>query len=101
MKRGLVVIGAALTLTACSGGIGPGDAYRSCERAVETQLVSPGTAEFSGATGSDIAEADGLFTVVGHVDSQNSFGASLRSNFTCQVRETADNNLELVDLDVS
>ena len=99
-RAGLLMAG-CLLLAACSADVGVGDAYQACERAVETQLVSPGSADFSGALGSDISENGGSYTVIGYVDSENSFGASLRSDFTCQLRETGDNNLELVDLNVS
>lgn len=52
-----------------------------CHNAVKLQLQSPATADFSDErvhhTGDDIA-------VVGHVDSENGFGALLRSTFSCE-----------------
>jgi len=82
---------AVLFLAGCGGGSNPGGAYAACERAVETELVSPGSAEFSGATGSEIEEvSEGLYAIRGYVDSENSFGASLRTDFTCRVAEDGD-----------
>jgi hypothetical protein len=98
--RALAFSSAVLALAACGGAGGKGDAYRACERAVESTLKAPATADFSGALGSDITErGGGLFDVVGHVDSENGFGANVRTNFSCTVRNTGD-NWELVDLSV-
>jgi hypothetical protein len=51
-----------------------------CEARIEEQLKSPATAKFdSTATGS------GTWTVRGTVDAENSFGATVRSNYECTV----------------
>lgn len=66
-----------------------GDAKRVCqEEFVPKRLKAPKTAEFTGVT---VSESDGVYTVTGSVDAQNSFGALIRSTFTCKVRETGDN----------
>lgn len=57
-------------------------AKMACEDAMRAKLKAPSTAEFSGA---QTALADGVWTVDGHVDAQNSFGAQLRSRYTCSV----------------
>jgi hypothetical protein len=54
----------------------------ACEKSVTAQLKAPGTAVFSGTeayTGIDAAH----YSAKGFVDSQNSFGAMLRSAWTC------------------
>ena len=56
------------------------EAKEKCRQAVRDQLKSPATAQFSGEK--VVSDGDG-FEVVGDVDSQNSFGAMLRSTFTC------------------
>lgn len=62
------------------------DAERVCQDFVKQRLKAPATAKFSGLDHS----ADGAdYTVTGAVDSQNSFGAMLRSGFTCVVRDTS------------
>lgn len=62
-----------------------GDAKRVCvEEFVPKRLKAPSTAEFSGVT---VASSGEVYTVTGSVDAQNSFGAMIRSSFTCVVRD--------------
>lgn len=98
--RGVVLLAVGVvTLGGCGGNGGEGGAYRACERAVESTLKAPSTADFSGALGSDITQDGDSYKVAGYVDAENSFGGTVRSNFTCTVRSTGD-NWELVDLNV-
>lgn len=92
----------ALLLAACggTGAGGVGGAYRACERAVESQLRSPSSAEFSGAPASTITQEDDSYRVSGTVDSENGFGAMIRSEFTCELREVGG-NWDLVDISVT
>lgn len=60
-----------------------------CEDWVSEELKSPSTAEFSNeresSTGTD------SWTITGLVDAQNSFGATIRAEWRCDVRwDTAD-----------
>lgn len=66
-----------------SGSAQATDAKQVCERFVKDQLKAPGSAKFSGATATTTG---GGYTVTGDVDAQNTFGASLRSRYTCVVR---------------
>lgn len=105
MQKSAVVATVALTasLTACGGGSDTGSqvgAYRSCERAVETTLKAPSTADFSGYSDSQITVNGDVYSVRGYVDAENSFGAAIRTSWDCQVRDTGD-NWDLVDLNVS
>jgi hypothetical protein len=52
----------------------------ACEDVVEKQLKSPASAEFS-----SVATGGGPWTVQGTVDSQNSFGALVRTTYECTV----------------
>ena len=61
------------------------EATVTCERAVLAQLKSPATAHFGGASASPEADS---WIVTGYVDSQNGFGAVLRSNWTCPTTYT-------------
>lgn len=56
-------------------------AEMTCEELVKDSLKSPGTAEFVDVTTK--ARPDGKVVTTGSVDSQNGFGASVRSSFTC------------------
>lgn len=54
-----------------------------CEGFVKNRLKSPSTASFSGTTA--YGSGGGTYTATTTVDSQNSFGATLRSTWTCKV----------------
>lgn len=73
-----------------------------CKEYVSERLKAPGSAEFSRAAALP-ADYDWLeFTVTGTVDAQNSFGASLRSSYTCRVRlDPATSKWALLDLSIS
>lgn len=71
------------------------EAFDICKDFVKRRLKAPSTAKFRNPyqddgevviTGSD----NGPFTVRSSVDSENAFGAKLRSNFTCVVTLNGD-----------
>ncbi len=70
-------------------------AERFCERQVEAQLKSPATADFSNTTAQ--VNSDGNYNVAGQVDSENSFGAMLRTGFKCVV-EVNTETTKLLDI---
>jgi len=79
-----------------------GDKYGAqdvCEQFVEKRLKAPATAEFSGENTTDLGA--GLWRVIGDVDSQNSFGAQIRSRYTCEVQFTGGENWSLRDISVN
>lgn len=64
------------------------DARIGCERLVKDNLKSPGTAKFPGPFSGDYAEVrdNGLgWLYSSYVDSQNGFGAIIRTRFSCEV----------------
>lgn len=62
-------------------------AKQACHEWVKDQLKSPSTADFSGET---VTGDSSGWTITGDVDSENGFGAMLRSTWTCTVRLTGD-----------
>jgi len=54
----------------------------ACRNAVKAQLKSPSSAQFSGET---VEAAGSIWKVRGSVDADNSFGASLRYTYQCNV----------------
>lgn len=68
------------------------EAKTACENQVKDRLKSPSTAKFN----SDVTGV-GPFTVTGTVDSENSFGATLRSSFQCTVKVHADTTSTRID----
>ncbi|MFE0142190.1 hypothetical protein [[Kitasatospora] papulosa] len=107
----LIAAGLLATLTACGSGDGkPLDesAAVMCEDFVKQRLKSPGTAEFPGVTDGDYAKTTVLsdvkpwkYKVTGVVDSQNSFGATVRSNYTCTTSTKDDDTWTLDDIQLT
>lgn len=58
------------------------DAITIAEKTVKSQLKSPSTAKFCSMSSYTVSCSGNTWTVSGYVDAQNSFGASIRNNFT-------------------
>ena len=78
------------------------DALIASQNFVKTRLTSPSSAEFSYDYENKVQKInDTTFRVVGWVDSQNGFGAMVRSNYTCTIifypktEEVSYNNLTI------
>lgn len=74
-----------------------------CQDAVLDILKAPATADFVGTpeTESSGAKVMPVYTVLGEVDAENSFGAKIRSIYTCEVRTGKSDdtwNVESVDV---
>lgn len=75
-------------------------AESACREYVSARLKAPASADFSG--GVSRAVSDFEFVVSGEVDSQNGFGAMLRSRYTCSVRlDVFDSTWALLDLSIT
>ena len=104
-RTGLIVgLIAAVLVVLAAGGVtayvltrGPDlkqQATQACEDKLRASLKAPATAQFSGidASPSDATQAaDGRgWYVTGNVDAQNSFGALIRSTWTCYAYQRGD-----------
>lgn len=69
------------------------EAIRYCEDQIREQLKAPSTAKFD----SDSIDSTSPFTVSGSVDAENSFGATIRSDFQCTVTISGDSFRAVVD----
>jgi len=70
-----------------------------CQNAVRARLKSPAGAEFQAPRRADITRyADG-YKIVSYVDAANSFGAKVRTPYTCLV-ESKGGELKVIELDV-
>jgi hypothetical protein len=56
-----------------------------CQNAVRARLKAPAGAEFQDVAEAAISPRAGGFKIVSYVDAQNSFGAKLRTPYTCLV----------------
>jgi hypothetical protein len=66
------------------------DAFTACKNFVKSRLKAPASAKFRNPNENDgevqiAGSGTGPYVVASTVDSQNSFGALLRSDFTCKV----------------
>jgi hypothetical protein len=85
-------------------------AFSVCKDLVKDQLRAPGTAVFRDYFEDDgevrvTGSGEGPYTVTSTVDSENGFGALLRSSFVCSVRPAGSaggkTTWKLVDLNVT
>lgn len=61
------------------------DALVQSQVYIENKLKSPGSAKFDSSTDGVIQTNDTTFTVISYVDSQNGYGALLRTHYSCKV----------------
>ena len=89
MKRtALVLTIVCLTLAGCGGSGGDEDgAIAYCHQFVEDQLKSPDSADFPSFPEHEVTTiTEGQeWSVSSYVDAENSFGASLRTDWTCDI----------------
>ena len=77
----------------------------AAQEIVKSRLKSPGTAEWGGLFAGDYQDPreavtkveENLYEVRGWVDSQNSFGAKVRINFSLRLRGNPDRGWELAE----
>lgn len=97
---GLLVVGLIFRLAgteddAPSPEVDKSLAFNACKVFVERRLKAPATARFRSFYQADgevtvTGFGDGPYTVRSSVDSENGFGANLRSTFTCTVTRSGD-----------
>lgn len=102
---GLVVIAVILTIgfAICgdsdSTNKSDGMAYVMCQSFVEDRLKAPASAGFANKSEATITETgEDQWRIRAHVDSQNSFGANVRTPFVCEIKYVGDDKWQLVDL---
>jgi hypothetical protein len=80
--------------------IGPTErsGYVICKQFLEKRLKAPSTADYPMLSETNRSLVGNIFTVTAFVDSQNSFGAMIRTNFYCQVEYVGNDNWKLLDL---
>jgi hypothetical protein len=75
-------------------------AFQFCKKFVSDRLKSPQTAEFQIISDAHINEyASKSFVVISYVDSENSFGANIRTRFTCSVKYIGNDKWQLEHLE--
>lgn len=109
-KLAATVVAAALVVGGAACGDvdsdeGPTDysAFEICKKFVKDRLKSPGSASFRNFFEDDgevsvSGFGDGPYKVISTVDSENGFGALIRTDFVCEVKHTGDGNWRLLDI---
>ena len=74
------------------------DALIDSRSFVKEKLLAPATADFSEDATTVIKTNDSTFSVNSFVDSENAFGAKLRSKYSCTIIYTHNNKVRCEDL---
>lgn len=78
------------------------DAFYMSKQFVTKTLKAPSTADFGSFGESTITrKSDRIFSVTSFVDAQNSFGAKIRTYYTCDLQYLGKDNWQLIKLDSS
>lgn len=75
------------------------DALSMSQMFVKDKLKSPSTAEFKYGVDQVTKLNDSTFEVSSYVDSQNSFGAQIRTNYYCKFYFDQDETAHLIDIE--
>lgn len=108
MKRFIfsIAIMSALILGGCSDEEADAEqfkiaAFLHCQDAVKKRLKAPSTAKFPRyERGIVYANVGMRYTVNSYVDSQNGFGAMLRTNYTCELEQVGLETWKFIDLQI-
>lgn len=77
------------------------DAWSAAVSTVSSKLKSPSTAEFCSKSAATIKSNGDTWTISGYVDAQNSFGATLRNNFTVEITFTSSTEYTIERCDIT
>jgi len=75
-------------------------AWDVCSQFVVDRLKAPSTSDIAeyGDKGTSVTKVAKTYTVIAHVDAENSFGAQIRTDYICSVRYLSGRSYHLVDL---
>jgi hypothetical protein len=110
MRSAAVALAVALAVAGCASVDSDPEedarygAFTVCTKFVEDRLKSPGSASFRNYFEDDgevvVAKTGDSYSVLSTVDSENSFGANIRTSFLCVVEPTGGDNWRLVSLEL-
>ncbi|REH54540.1 hypothetical protein C7448_10260 [Tenacibaculum gallaicum] len=72
----------------------------AAQKFVERQLKSPSTAKFPSLNKSKVEKSNNEYKISSYVDSQNGFGAMIRSNYTVKLRKKENGNISLININI-
>lgn len=104
----IIVVSVVLIFSSNSGTKAPkpehskAAAWTMMEEFVKARLKSPASAKFPWYSEDLVKDlGNGRYVISAYVDSQNSFGAMLRTNFVCTVKYIGNDKWELEDLKIT
>lgn len=78
------------------------DAYVMSQKFVEDRLKTPSTAKFPTYKEEMVVQLnDNRFKVSAYVDAQNTFGATIRTHYTCWVKNTSGDRWSLENIELN
>ena len=89
----LLPLGVALAVAACGDvSVAPTNrgACLAAQEMIRERLVSPATAKFQPCRDQQVTHSGTEWRVTGYVDSQNRFGATIRSSYTATLEPRTD-----------
>ena len=78
----------------------PSDVYYMAQVFVERNLKSPTSAKFPPTSTASVMERDGMWFVASYVDSQNSFGAMIRTQWAVAMKYEGSGSWKLITIDI-
>lgn len=100
----IIVLIVFLMLRSCINrvsSVGELDAYIAAQMFIEKRLKAPNTADFENYNSDNVRKiSENKYSVRGYVDAENSFGAKIRSQFSCQLEYLGDNEWRLIYLNM-
>ncbi|MBE7465998.1 MAG: hypothetical protein HS116_21185 [Planctomycetes bacterium] len=101
---GIVIVIAIIGLLVwLASPLGPSkiNAFIMSQSFIKQQLKAPGSAEFCSYREASVIELDqGRYRVSAYVNAQNSFGVSLRTHYTCEIKCVGKGKWEVVRLEI-
>ena len=99
----LLIVGIISATTGRTSGGSESGAFTVCKKFVTDRLRSPGSAKFPSAIDDGVIVsglAENRYAVSAYVDSQNGFGALVRTRFSCIVAWQSGAEYKLEDLQI-
>lgn len=76
------------------------EAVYASQKFVESRLKSPKTADFQPMFQANVKRVNDIYTITSYVDSQNGFGAIIRSNYIVKLKRKSNGDVSLIDIKI-
>lgn len=76
------------------------EAVYASQKFVKRKLKSPSTADFQPIFQAKVKRENNTYTINSYVDSQNGFGATIRSNYIVKLKRKSNGDISLISLNI-